>query len=42
MPKDELITALYDALLTDAELAAGEDTWRDYPDPFPVFQQVAQ
>ena len=42
MPKDELIAALYDALLTDDELDAGEDAWRDYPDPFPAFQQVAQ
>ena len=31
----ELITAaLTAALLTDAELAAGEDTWRALPDPF--------
>jgi G3E family GTPase len=31
----ELIThALTAALLTDAELAAGEDTWRTLPDPF--------
>ena len=42
MPKDELIAALYDALLTDEELAAGEVTWRQYPDPFPVFQMATQ
>ncbi len=30
----EIETALTDALLTDAELAAGEEVWLRYPDPF--------
>ncbi|SCF04801.1 GTPase, G3E family [Micromonospora haikouensis] len=30
----DLHRALADCLLTDAELADGEDTWRTYPDPF--------
>ncbi|MFY1702878.1 CobW family GTP-binding protein [Micromonospora sp. WMMA1923] len=30
----ELHRALAGCLLTDAELADGEDTWRSYPDPF--------
>ena len=36
----ELITAaLTAALLTDAELAAGEDTWRTMPDPFGTWHE---
>lgn len=31
---DEIDTRLREALLTDAELAAGEAAWRDLPDPF--------
>lgn len=31
---DEIDAALRDALLTDAELAADEDAWRELPDPF--------
>jgi G3E family GTPase len=30
----EITDALHGALLTDAELAEGETTWRAYPDPF--------
>jgi hypothetical protein len=29
-----IVAALREALLTDDELAAGEATWRHYPDPF--------
>ncbi|HWR49438.1 MAG TPA: GTP-binding protein [Pseudonocardiaceae bacterium] len=32
----EITAALRAALLTEAELAAGENTWRTYPDPFGV------
>ncbi|SFQ58481.1 GTPase, G3E family [Amycolatopsis arida] len=31
---EEIDAALTGALLTDAELAAGPEAWRDYPDPF--------
>jgi G3E family GTPase len=31
---DTIVAALREALLTDAELAAGEAAWRRYPDPF--------
>lgn len=31
---DEIDARLRAALLTDAELAAGEDAWRELPDPF--------
>lgn len=31
---DRIAAALRTALLTDAELAAGEQAWRGYPDPF--------
>lgn len=31
---DEIDAALREALLTDLELAAGEDAWRELPDPF--------
>ncbi len=31
---DEIDACLREALLTDPELAAGEDAWRDLPDPF--------
>lgn len=31
---DEIEAALHGALLTDAELAEGEEAWRAYPDPF--------
>ena len=42
MPKDEMLKQLNAALLTDAELALGEDGWQYFPDPFPIWQmQVA-
>jgi hypothetical protein len=31
---DEITAALNAALLTDAELAEGEERWRELPDPF--------
>ncbi|MFR9752443.1 GTP-binding protein [Nocardia sp. 004] len=37
---DSLHSALDTALLTDTELAAGPDTWRDYPDPFPAWPSL--
>ncbi|AVT37013.1 GTP-binding protein [Plantactinospora sp. BB1] len=35
---DGLRTALEGCLLTEAEIAAGEDAWRDLPDPFPAWE----
>lgn len=36
MPKAEMLAALDAALLTDDELALGEDGWRNFDDPFPM------
>lgn len=42
MPKDEMLEQLKDALLTDAELALGEEGWERFADPFPIWRmQVA-
>lgn len=41
MPKDEMLTQLNDALLTDDELALGETGWEILPDPFPMWQLEA-
>lgn len=38
MDKEALIAQFDKCLLTDEELAAGEDTWRLFPDPFPRWQ----
>jgi len=37
MPVEAMQQQLQAALLDDAELAAGEDRWAAYPDPFPTF-----
>ncbi|WP_028478297.1 GTP-binding protein [Nocardia sp. CNY236] len=37
---DSLRSALDTAVLTDAELAMGPNTWRDYPDPFPAWSSL--
>ena len=37
LPADELRDRLRHCLLTPAELAAGEETWRLFPDPFPAW-----
>ena len=37
MPVEAMQRQLHAALLDDAELAAGEDRWAAYPDPFPTF-----
>ncbi len=34
MKKDELLKALEDSLLTDSEMALGEDAWEEFEDPF--------
>jgi G3E family GTPase len=36
----EIERALGEALLSDAELAAGESAWRRLPDPFPVWEVI--
>ncbi|MCA9892048.1 MAG: cobalamin biosynthesis protein CobW, partial [Anaerolineae bacterium] len=42
MPKDEMLEQLNAALLTDAELALGEESWERFADAFPIWQmQVA-
>jgi G3E family GTPase len=38
MPQASMLAQLQAALLTDAELTAGEQHWSVYPDPFPVWQ----
>ncbi|BEL05906.1 zinc metallochaperone GTPase ZigA [Actinoplanes sichuanensis] len=37
LPTDELHEGLLGCLLTAEELAAGEDVWRTWPDPFPAW-----
>jgi len=36
MPKDSLMNRLQQALLTEREIALGEDGWELFPDPFPL------
>ena len=40
LDRDALTAALDDAALTDAEFAAGPDTWLQLPDPFPEWLTV--
>lgn len=40
LDRDELRAMLDDALLTDAEYAAGPAVWAGYPDPFPTWEPV--
>lgn len=37
LDRDKVTRLLTDALLTDAELAEGENTWTGYPDPLPAW-----
>lgn len=37
LDEDEIVARLDAALLTDAELAGGEERWRAFPDPFPLW-----
>ncbi|WP_246603575.1 GTP-binding protein [Microbacterium marinilacus] len=38
---DALAAALDEVVLDDAELAAGPDAWRHFPDPFPAWRNTA-
>ncbi len=38
LEQSALEAALDEALLTDAEIAAGPDAWAEYPDPFPAWE----
>jgi G3E family GTPase len=38
MPKDEMLSRLKAALLTDEEMALIPDQWAAFPDPFPIWQ----
>jgi G3E family GTPase len=42
MRREEIESALRGALLSDAELAAGEDGWRALPDPFPAWEVLEE
>jgi G3E family GTPase len=37
MPREDMLSQLHNALLTDAEMALGETGWSILPDPFPQF-----
>ena len=40
LDKAAFFTALNDCLLTDEEMLAGQSSWRQLPDPFPVWQET--
>jgi hypothetical protein len=42
MDQVSIVKALEDCLLSDAELAGGEDAWQRYPDPFPAWPEAVE